>query len=117
MIRRTRLPFKRAKVDPLPSTVPDPGVVPAAHWWTSRRRGPHTRKHYALQWDLLPGSAGSSVPNEQDYALHTVCHKQLPRSVNGVTDAKVLNLPTCERCLSSGPPSASYSEPPWPPRA
>jgi len=104
--RKGPSPTKRVR---RPSLPPSP-VVPAAHFWTSRRRGPNTRKHYAAEWELQPDA--TSDQGEEAYAMKLVCRKALTRFVNGAFDNQVLNLPTCDRCLSHGPLDP-LPDPPW----
>ena len=90
--------------------MPPAPVVPAAHFWTSRRRGPNTRKHYAAEWELQPDA--NVDQGEEAYAVKLVCRKSLTRFVNGAFDGQILNLPTCDRCLSHGPLDP-LPDPPW----
>ena len=77
-------------------------------FWAPKRRGPNSRKHYALRWESCANLSG---PTEYAWALRCVCQKLLPRTRRGNIDATVIDLDTCDRCLSTGP----VAEPPAPP--
>ena len=64
--------------------------------WAPCRRGPHTKRHYALEWE--PGTTTAPA-----VALITVCHKRLYQYRNAKDDPTVADLPECSRCLTSGP--------------
>ena len=46
------------------------------------------------------------------YTVEMVCHKIMGRFQNAKEDKDILNLPTCTRCLATGP-EQPLPQPPW----